>query len=263
MFKAVQHPPIDPNVYNTDHIRQDWEQVTRRGDASRGTIARSKTATEADILQTNLNVDTSERRDVVEDWFTQVAVYGAELILQEMTLPEVQKIAGMEAQWPELTKKEVFDMVELNVRVGSSGKPNATMEMERWLKMLPQFREALLAIVEMEEAGKHAQAEILTKLLRETIERFEERIDIDALLPKKEDEAEMQKARAAAAQQHQQQLALQMKDAISTIANRDADTMKKIAEAEAEEIGPQIDIYMTLLEGLIAQNQPQSQERVQ
>ena len=253
VFKSVQHPPIDPAVYSTEHIRQDWEQVTRRGDASRGTVARSKTATEADILQSNLNVDTSERRDVVEDWFRQVAQYSLELVLQEMSETEVQRIAGEGAQWPNLTRNEVFDMVSLDVRVGSSGKPNANQEMERWLKMLPQFREALLAIVEMNDAGKDAQAEIMTKLLRETIERFEERIDLDALLPQKE-EGEVDPAKEEATRQQQAQIALQMRDMVSKIANQDADTMKKVAEAEAKEAGPQMQIYMTVLQGLLNQN---------
>ena len=251
VFKAVQQNPIDPSVYSTDHISRDWEQVTRRGDASRGTVGISKTATEADILQSNLNVDTSERRDVVEDWFAQLTRYCLELILQEMSEEEVKKIAGEQAQWPQMSRNEVFDMVQLNVRVGSSGKPNASQEMERWLKMLPQFREALLAIVEMQEAGKDDQAEILTKLLRETIERFEERIDLDALLPKKDEEGQIDPEKQKAMQQQQAQMALQMKEMVSNIANTDADTMKKIAEAEAKEAGPQMQVYMTVLQGLL------------
>ena len=256
VFKSVQHPPIDPNVYSTDHIRQDWEQVTRRGDASRGTVGISKTATEADILQSNLNVDTSERRDVVEDWFAHLTKYCLELLLQEMSLEEAKRIAGDKAQWPQLTRNEVFDMVQLNVRVGSSGKPNASQEMERWLKMLPQFREALLAIVEMQESGKDKQAEILTKLLRETIERFEERIDLDALLPQ-EEEGEVDPAKEQAMKQQQAQMALQMRDMVSSIANKNADTMKKVAEAEAKEAGPQMQLYMTVLQGLINSNNSQ------
>ena len=252
VFKSVQHPAIDAAVYSTDHIARDWEQVTRRGDAARGTVGRSKTATEADILQSNLNVDTSERRDVVEDWFAQISQYSLELVLQEMSEAEVKRIAGEQAQWPQLSRNEVFDMVQLKVRVGSSGKPNAAQEMERWLKMLPQFREALLAIAEMQDADKDAQAEIMTKLLRETIERFEERIDLDAMLPEKEEGEDPAKVQAM--QEQQKQMALQYKDMISIISNRDADTMKKVAEAEAKESGPQIQLYMTLLQGLLSNN---------
>lgn len=254
VFKSVQHNPIDPQVYSTDHVRVDWEQITRRGDAGRGVIARSKTATEADILQSNLAVDTSERRDVVEDWFREIAQYSMELILQEMTLPEVERIAGQGAMWPQLSKNEVFDMVSLDVRVGSSGKPNAAQETQRWLEMLPQLRESLIAIADMLEAGKDQQAEILTRLLRETLERFEERIDLDALLPKKEEGPDP--AKEAAEEERRMHVALQLKDMISTIANRDADTMKKVAEAEAKEAGPQMQIYMTILQGLLNNQQP-------
>ena len=258
VFKSVQHPPIDPAVYNTAHVREDWEQITRRGDAARGTISKAKTATEADILQSNLAVDTSERRDVVEDWFREIAQYSAELVLQEMSAEEVRRIAGEGAAWPELSKKETFEMVELSVRVGSSGKPNAAQELEKWIKMLPEFRESLMTIAELQESGKDHQAEVMTKLLRETIERFEERIDLDALLPaKKEEGPDPEKEEALRLQQTQ--MALQMKDLVSTIANRDADTMKKIAEAEAKEAGPQMQIYMTVLQGLLNQQGQQGQ----
>ena len=261
VFKAVQHPPIDPAVYSTEHIRQDWEQVTRRGDAARGTIGRSKTATEADILQTNLNIDTSERRDVVEDWFRAVAKYSAELVLQEYNEAEVRRIAGEGARWPVMSKQEVFDMVDLNVRVGSSGKPNAAQEMERWLKMLPQFRESLLAIMEMRANKQDQQADVLTFLLRETIERFEERIDLDALLPKEEEGVTEQEIMAM--KQQQAQIALQMREMLPNIANTDADTKKKLAEAESKEVGPQLQLYTTILQGMLNNIQQQPTGSVQ
>lgn len=171
-------------------------------------------------------------------------------------MPEVQRIAGKDAAWPEISRKQIFDMVQLKVRVGSSGKPNAAQETERWLKMLPQLRESLLAIVDMKEAGKDDQAEILTTLLRETLERFEERIDLDSLIPKEEEGEDP--AKAEAMRQQQIAMALEMKKMISDIANTDADTMAKIADAEAKEAGPQMQIYMTVLQGLLSNQQPGS-----
>lgn len=255
VFMHVQHPPIDPAVYSTQHVREDWEQITRRGDAARGTVAKTKTASEANILQENLAVDTSERKDVIEDWFREIVQYSMELVLQEMSYPEVQRIAGQGAVWPQIPREQIFDMVQLVVRAGTSGKPNKAQETQRWLDMLPQFREALLAIVEMRNAGKDKQADILTKLLRETIDRFDETIDLDALLPQEEETDEIPPEKLAEMQQQQTMISLQMKDLVSTIANRDADTMKKVAEAEAKEAGPQLQIYMTILQGLLNKQQ--------
>ncbi len=259
VFQHVAHNPVDPAIYSTDHIRVDWEQITRRGDAARGTVAKAKTATEADILASNMAVDTSERNDVVEDWLFEIYKYSAEIYLQEMSIAQVQRIAGETAEWPEVgvTKDTVFDMVKLEIKAGSTGKPNKEREIRRWMELLPQLKETLITIAEMNESGKEKHAEILTKLLRETLTRLDERIDLEELMPTDDPESqqEEQDQKLEQMQARQREQAIQMKMMISEIANKDADTMKKIAEAEAKEIGSQIDEYMAIMETFMGQQQ--------
>ncbi|HHN74659.1 MAG TPA: hypothetical protein ENK10_05455 [Acidobacteria bacterium] len=253
VFHEVRGPAIDPAVYTTDHIREDWERITHRGDAARGTIARAKTATEAEILQQNLIVDTTERQDVVEEWLKEVFIYSAELLLQEVTVDQARRIAGPDAVWPNLRKDEVFSLVRLEIRAGSTGKPNRQSELQKWLQMLPELRDTLMTIVEMEGSGRTREAEVLTKLLRISLERFDERLDLDALLPEpdEEEQAQQQMQQQQMLMEQQRQAAIQLRDLLSQIANRDADTMKKLAEAEAKEIGTQIDQYLKLTQALI------------
>ena len=263
VFQHVAHNPVDPAIYSTDHIRSDWEQVTRRGDAARGTVNRAKTATEADILQANLAVDTSERNDVVEDWLFEIYKYSAEILLQEMSVEQVKRIAGPTAEWPEieLTKNQVFDMVRLEIKAGSTGKPNREREIRRWLELLPQLKESLIAIAEMNQQGQNKQAEILTKLLRETMSRLDERMDLEELMPQEDpqDQQDEQIRQLQEMQARQREQAIQMKAMLAEIANKDADTMKKIAEAEAQELGTQIDQYMAIMNTYL-KAQPQQQQ---
>jgi hypothetical protein len=206
------NPSIDPNVYTTDHIRQDWEQVTRRGDAARGSVATAKTATEANILQQGLATSSSEAQDTVEEWLREIAQYSAEVLLQEMSFEQVQRIAGEEAVWPEMTKDEVFDIVTLDIRAGSSGKPDKSREQEQWIKFLPELRDSLMAINEMEATGAGDRAEILRKLVEETLRRFDERIDIDEYFPKSEDEGQDQTQQIMQQLQQAQQELEQLKE---------------------------------------------------
>lgn len=204
VFKSVQNPPIDPSVYTTEHVRSDWEQVTHRGDAARGTVAKAKTAQEAGILQENLQMDTSERRDVIDEWFASIAQYSAEILLSEMSVEEVKKIAGEGAQWPQMSRADTFNMVQLEVKAGTSGKPNQQQELQKWTQILPELREGLLAVIEMQAAGKTRQATLMMKLLRESLRRFDERLNINELLP--EAAVEEQGAQGGDPEQMQQQM---------------------------------------------------------
>lgn len=257
-FKHYPLTPIDPTVYGTQHIREDWEQVTRRGDAARGVVAKAKTAAEAQILQSNLNLDQSERQDVVEEFLQELAQYGLEILLQELTPAQVKRIAGPESAWPELAKDDVFNMVHLSIQAGSTGKPRQQENLDKWVRVLPELRDTLIAIVQLREAGKHDEARIQTTLLKESLRRFDERLNVEELIPEPTDQdklAQQQAAQQQAAEQRQM-LALQMRELLSKIGNKDADTIKKLAEAEAQEAGQQIDLYLSILDRIIAVQQP-------
>lgn len=241
-----QNPVIDPSVYMTDHIREDWELVTRRGDAARGSVAKAKTATEASILQQGLNVDSSEAQDTVEEWLRDISQYSAELCLQEMSPEQAKRIAGEQAQWPQMSKEQIFDMVGLEIRAGSSGKPDKAREQEQWLKFLPELRETLLQIVDFNSRGGGEQSEILKKLIEETLRRFDEKIDIEEYIPREDEQAKASKEQAAAIEQKKQAIQERtiMREMIAKINNLNADSIKKIADAEGVEIGQQLEQYM-------------------
>jgi hypothetical protein len=246
------NPGIDPSVYTTDHIREDWEKITRRGDAARGTVAKAKTATEANILQQGLAVSSSEAQDAVEEWMREQAQYSSELLLQEMSEEQVKMIAGEDAPWPQMTKDQVFSMVKLEIRAGSAGKPDKTMEQERWVKLVPELRETLLQIVQLRAEGGDDTAEILQKLVEETLVRFDEKIDVEEYFPRPDEEEQQQKQqeqqKAQGEEQEQQQI--QMKAMMAEINNLNADTINKLADAESKEVGTQIEQYMADLSAI-------------
>lgn len=200
---------IDPAVYDTSPIRNDWEQVSGLSDAARSIVVQPKTATEASISDQSLAARVAEFRDQIEDWLTEIAQYSSELCLLNMTEAQVQTIMGpatepsqqemMAAQmagkpipdgrsyaWPpqaEQVPEKVFNLVELSIRAGSTAAPNKLQMQENWSKALPLIRETVNVIRQIEAAGGDATPE--RELLKETAARFDETIDVERFLPAK------------------------------------------------------------------------------
>jgi hypothetical protein len=197
-----QHPPIDPAVYDTSAVRYDWEQVTGMQDAARSTVVQPKTATEASIMQQSLSGRVSEFRDQVEDWLQELAQYAAQILLFELTPPQVERIMGpgetkevdtpmgkmpVEVKaydWPQLSREEVFDMIEMKIRAGTTGAPDRLEQQENWSKVLPIVQNLVTQIMQVGSQGMDTTP--LENLLRESIKRFDERLSVEEFLPKKE-----------------------------------------------------------------------------
>lgn len=174
---------IDPQVYNTEIYRAYIEMIVGGGDAARGTVLKAKTATEAEILSQGLRGRSAERQDTFEDLLTEVGQYAAEILLRRMTLAEVQQIAGEDAVWPQMDIEDVFRNLTIEVKGGSTGRPDRLQEQDRWTKLLPVIKDALTQVAELRASGQEQLAQAVILLTKETLRRFEERLDIDQLLP--------------------------------------------------------------------------------
>lgn len=195
-----EHPKMDPVVYDTSAVRYDWEQVTGLQDAARSTVVKPKTATEASILQQSLSGRVSEFRDQVEDWLQELAQYAAQILLQELTPAQVERMMGppepqtintgglpmvVEVKpydWPTLSRDQIFEMVDMRIRAGTTGAPDKLEEQENWGKVLPVIQNLVTQIMQVKMQGQ--DSEPLVNLLRETIKRFDERLDVEQFIPK-------------------------------------------------------------------------------
>lgn len=200
VIQPRQHPQIDPAVYDTSAVRYDWELVTGVQDSQRGSIVKAKTATEAGIMQQGLSARVGEFRDQVEDWLQEISQFAAQVLLLEMTPAQVERIMGpSEVQqknvngmtievpvksydWPQLSREQVFDMVEMKIRAGTTGSPDKMEQQENWSKVLPVIQNLIMQIMQVQASGQ--DAEPLINLLRETLKRFDERLDVEQFIPK-------------------------------------------------------------------------------
>lgn len=200
------HPKIDPIVYDTSAVRYDWEQVTGLQDAARSTVVRPKTATEANILQRALSGRVFEFKDQIEDWLQEIAQYSAQVLLQELTKEQVERYMGAPIikttmvdgklitsqektyDWPSLSKEKIFDMVDLRIRAGTTGAPDGIEEKEGWLKLLPMITNLSIQMQNLQARGM--DYEHIRNLLRETLLRYDDRIDSNLFIPNIEKQVE-------------------------------------------------------------------------
>lgn len=224
-FIPKQYPPIDASLYDTTHIRQDFEEVGGLQDAMRSTFVKAKTATEANIMQESLSSRTAAFRDSVEDFLQDIAQYTAAILLNELDETHVAEIMGEHQQitdqmgmvvgvepayaWPQLTNEKLARMVEVKIEAGSTGSPNKQVEQENWQKVLPQVLQLEQLVYQYKMQGIDTNP--LEILLRETVRRFDDRLDPESLIPdltqflQQQAQAQQQQAMMEQAAQMQQQ----------------------------------------------------------
>ena len=175
--------PYNPQMYDASDIFRDMEMISGASDASRGSINKAKTATEAEIMSMGLQSRTGEALDVVETWLSDIANFAAQMLLQEMTAEQVSQVIGEPAFWPELSKEETFRLANINIRAGSTAKPNKSKEREQWGTLLPTLMQLVQQIAMAESQGNMGFAQALRKLGEETLKRYDEHMRFEELLP--------------------------------------------------------------------------------
>lgn len=184
VFWAKQYPQIDQTLYDRTRIINELERIWGIQEALSGAINSAKTATEAQIQQTGFNARTTGRRDTMESQLQEMAQYTAEIARANVTLEDAQAMAGPDAMWPEYTDADdLGSMVAVDIRAGSSGKPDTALERQAWAQQLPLLQAGVVQIGQLRGSSPDDIADALEALLKITAQRAGDRIDIDALLP--------------------------------------------------------------------------------
>lgn len=184
MFQPLQYPPLDPALYDRSRIIAELERIWGVQEALAGGITVDKTATEAQIQQSGMQARTGAMRDALEDVLGELALYTAEVALASLSEEDVRAMVGPDAMWPQFTSAEdLARLVNVDIRAGSSGKPNTTAEREAWAALLPMLQAGIQRIGMLRNSTPADLADAEEALLRMTIERSGDRIDLESLLP--------------------------------------------------------------------------------
>lgn len=127
---------IDPEVYEVESIFTDVQRVIGESEPNFGGTSGS-TATEATIAeQSRLNTNNADV-DELDEFLSVVARMTGQTCLREMSAEQVKKIVGAGAVWPELGATEIAEELYLEVKAGSSGRPNKAIDVANFERLAP------------------------------------------------------------------------------------------------------------------------------
>jgi hypothetical protein len=168
---------ITPEVYDCEYLFVDFQRVSGDQAANLGGTSGS-TATEASIAETSRVSSLQSCIDDVDDFLSDVARAGGQILLAEMSPEMVRKIVGPGASWPTLSREEISEEIHLEIVAGSSGRPNKALEIANMERMAPflvqmpglkqdwllrQFMQRMDEHVDLEDAFDIAQPSVVTQ----------------------------------------------------------------------------------------------------
>lgn len=136
LFQPFPSTGVDPNLYETATIFTDLQLVVGSSQEDFG-MPSKQTATSSSIAEGARQTATGSHADDLDDFLSAVARGAGEILLANMSVPEVQRIAGVGAVWPEFTQEDISGEIYLEVAAGSSGKPNKALEISNMREVLP------------------------------------------------------------------------------------------------------------------------------
>lgn len=163
VLRPIPVPGVDPNLYETGQLFTDMQLVGGAQEAQYGGTS-SSTATESAIAANATNASDSSSIDDLDGFLSVLARDGGQILMREMGEDRVRKIVGPGAVWPQMTLADIMEEVSLEVEAGSTGKPNAAVELRNWSQMLP----LLIQLPGINPLW----------LARESVRRLDDRIDL-------------------------------------------------------------------------------------
>lgn len=136
LLQAVQHPPVDPTLYDTTPQFEDILRAVGTQEANLGGTS-AATATESSIAESSRLSSLQSAVDDLDELLTEIARAAGQILLQEVSQRTVQTIVGPGAVWPEMTRAEIVEEMYLDVEAGSSGRPNQAAQIQNMERLLP------------------------------------------------------------------------------------------------------------------------------
>jgi len=136
LIAPVQKIGVDPNLYETESAFMDMVRVVGAQQAQIGGTA-GGTATESTIAAQSYSGSIALDSDDLDEMLTDVMRAAGQVLLLNMTPGQVTAIVGPGAAWPELTRLEVMQEIGMEIKAGSSGRPQAAEEAATFERLYP------------------------------------------------------------------------------------------------------------------------------
>jgi hypothetical protein len=136
VIQPIRSIGIDPALYDTTVIFDDVMKVVGGQEANFGG-SNSATATQSNIAESSRSASISSKVDDLDDFLSEISRSAGQVLLLNMTPETVQKIAGPGAVWPQASAQDIADELSLEIKAGSSGRPNRAAEIANFQQLAP------------------------------------------------------------------------------------------------------------------------------
>ena len=133
--KELAPVPYDPMKYSTEKARIEMEEMAGISRSMLGGLNSGATATEVANSASHLETQNDRRRRALDQLISDLFTAMAEINLLLMEQDNVKAIVGPGAFWPLENRDELFVQMNLDIKGGATGKPDAQKEIET-LQML-------------------------------------------------------------------------------------------------------------------------------
>lgn len=183
-FMTKQYNQVDMGLYDIAPYIRCMETTWGIQEALTGTVQVAKTATEAEIQQAGTEAKSGHKRDILEGLLADLGIYTSEIAAWKLKVEDVRLIAGSEAYWiPIDDVEEMKSMISIEVRAGSSGKPDTAGRRDAWMALSQKMQELIMAISDMRQSPPDQTADCLEAVMTEMAARLGERIDVKQFIP--------------------------------------------------------------------------------
>lgn len=141
---------IDPSLYDTGEIMKDVLFGVGSQDADLGQTG-DATATESSIAEQSRQSTLASNVDDLDEFLSQIARAASQIMLQQLSMNTVVEIVGKGAVWPQLDGATIAKELYLEIKAGSSGRPNQAAELAnlergmQWLLQLGSINPTVIA----------------------------------------------------------------------------------------------------------------------
>jgi hypothetical protein len=164
VLQAIRGSPIDPNLYEVNPIFEDLMRAVGVQEADLGGTG-GDTATESSIAASAKASATGSSIDDIDETLAALARAAGQILLLNVSEETVKSIVGPGALWPTLTKADVARDLYLEIKAGSSGRPNQAQELQNFERLAP---------ILMQLPGIKP-----TFLVKQALTRLDDKVDID------------------------------------------------------------------------------------
>jgi hypothetical protein len=136
VLQAKPTIPISPELYDGEIYFQDIMRGSGDAEANLGGTS-GATATESSIAENTRVTSVQSNIDDLDECLTDLMRGAGQILLKEMSEQTVKRIVGPGAVWPKLSAQDVAEEIYLEIKAGSSGRPNKALRLANIEKVGP------------------------------------------------------------------------------------------------------------------------------